>query len=142
MCICLTSGLLSLEFPLRHKGCPARSHKSGRGGQEDIPHTLAGRAECSLGTARGCCNWLFSSLHTSFSASPGSAWCDPLATNHTCSVPGRCIPGGQEENEWLSVISFLTWGSEEDKNTRISNLAIEGPVVSSPCGKNKHLLSL
>lgn len=37
-------------------------------------------------------------------------WFDPLATNHIWPILGMCIPGAQEENEWLVVISSLIRG--------------------------------
>ena len=69
-------------------------------------------------------------------------WFDALATNHTWSIPGMCIPGGQEENEWLTAISSLIGGNEADRKTPVMHLATEGPVVSSFYSKNKHTVSL
>lgn len=69
-------------------------------------------------------------------------WFDALATNHTWSIPGMCIPEGQEENEWLTAISSLTGGNEADRKTPVMHLATAGPVVSSFFSKNENAVSI
>lgn len=118
------------------------SHRSGRGGQPDVTLTLVwlGRLYPEANKMLSVIGSLAICMHGPGHHLDPFVWFDPLATNHTWSIPGMCIPGARKRmrGSWSSLPSY---GGSEGDNTQIPPVAAEEPVVSSSCSKNKHLLS-